>query len=182
MTQFHSSRFTLFFLSPFCPQNRKKSNLPDKNLWFFSIFLLKLKLSKAKAKRWNKNHRHAGDPLFFWISVRKRTFLLTGSDFKYEKKQRLSLTNIFLPEKLTNESSVPLSSTWDAPFTRHLSGRKCSLPDEQGFRKRYPGSCQRASGRSSVTRAETLSRLSLGRQRRSERQTACKTGSCLGRD
>ena len=57
-----------------------------------------------------------------------------------------------------------------------------TLSDEQGFRKdtldlvkelqvpivRYPGG--------------NCLGLSLGRQRRFERQTACKTGSCLGRD
>lgn len=45
------------------------------------------------------------------------------------------MTNIFLPEKLTNESSVPLSSTWDAPFTRASIRKRSALSDEQGFRK-----------------------------------------------
>mgnify|MGYP000455925777 CR=1 FL=1 len=96
------------------------------------------------------------------------------------KKQRLSLTNIFLPEKLTNESSVPLSSTWTRRLRRHLSGRKCSLR-RAGLPKRYPGSCQRASGTDRPLPGRKLCLgLSLGRQRRSERQTACKTGSSWG--
>ena len=57
-----------------------------------------------------------------------------------------------------------------------------ALSDEQGL-KRYPGSCQRASGTDRPLPGRKLClRFSLGRQRRPERQTACKTRSCLGRD
>ena len=45
-----------------------------------------------------------------------------------------------------------------------------ALSDEQGFRKRYPGSCQRASGTDRPLPGRKLCLgLSLGRQRRSEK-------------
>ena len=52
-----------------------------------------------------------------------------------------------------------------------------ALSDEQGFRKDTLDLVKELQ----VPRKLCLG-LSLGRQRRSERQTACKTVSCLGRD
>ena len=68
------------------PKPEKKSNLPDKNLWFFSIFLLKLKLSKAKAKRWNKI---IDTPviLCFSGSCLKTNISFNRRIFKYEKSR-----------------------------------------------------------------------------------------------
>lgn len=48
------------------------------------------------------------------------------------------MTNIFLPEKLTNESSVPLSSTWDAPFTRASIRKEVFSPTSRASEK-IPG-------------------------------------------
>ena len=58
-----------------------------------------------------------------------------------------------------------------------------ALSDEQGFRKDTLDLVKELQVpiRPLPGRKLCLG-LSLGRQRRSERQTACKTGSCLGRD
>ena len=61
----------------------KKSNLSDKNLWLFSLFLLKSKLSGGGSKARGENPGHIIHPLF----SPKTNILFTGGFFKHEKSR-----------------------------------------------------------------------------------------------